>query len=316
MIAFFQDVDAGKIHLDEMLTMEQGMITGGSGSLQYKPAGSKFSAMELVTKMITISDNTAANMLIAKLGGKDVLNQRFRSWGLVTTAIRNPLPDLTGTNTTSPKELGSMIAMINQWGFVSMRSRDLMLDILRRTQRDNLLPSGVESEAQVYHKTGDIGTLLADAGLICVPTGKRYVAAVMVKRPNNDPSAENLISSISRVSYQYFSQASVTTTNIPTNNTNTANNQQPIQQAPIQQPIQQAPIQQPIQQQPIQQPIQQAPIQQPIQQAPIQPIIAPVVPDETSTSVPPMNTYQPPVLPPTQYYPQQYPPEYPQQYPH
>jgi len=191
-----------------------------------------------------------------------------------------------------------------------------MLDILRRTQRDNLLPSGVGSEAQVYHKTGDIGTLLADAGLICVPTGKRYVAAVMVKRPNNDPSAENLISSISRVSYQHFSQASVTTTNIPTNNTNTANNQQPIQQAPIQQPIQQAPIQQPIQQQPIQQPIQQAPIQQPIQQAPIQPIIAPVVPDETSTSVPPMNTYQPPVLPPTQYYPQQYPPEYPQQYPH
>jgi beta-lactamase class A len=169
--------------------------------------------MEIVTKMITISDNTATNMLIARLGGKESLNQRFRTWGLTTTVIRNPLPDLEGTNTTSPRELGNLMAMLNQGNLVSMRSRDLMLDIMRRTQRDNLLPSGLGTEAEAYHKTGDIATMLADAGLIDVPTGKRYVAAVMVKRPNNDPRAEKLISSISKVAYQHFSQASVTSNN-------------------------------------------------------------------------------------------------------
>ncbi|MHC0064131.1 serine hydrolase [Nostoc sp. UIC 10890] len=221
LIAFFQDVDAGKIRLDEMLTMQQDMVAGGSGNLQYKPAGTQYTALEVATKMITISDNTATNMLIARLGGIDALNQRFRSWGLTATIIRNQLPDLQGTNTTTPKELGNLMAIVSQGNLVSMPSRDLMLDILRRTQRDSLLPSGLGAGARVYHKTGDIGTMLADAGLIGVPTGKRYVAAVMVQRPNNDPRAEKLISSISRVAYQEFSQIPVTpnspTSTIPTN---------------------------------------------------------------------------------------------------
>lgn len=221
LIAFFQDVDAGKIRLDEMLTMQQEAIAGGSGNLQYKAAGTQYAALEVATKMITISDNTATNMLISRLGGIDALNQRFRSWGLTTTAIRNQLPDLQGTNTTSPKELGNLMAIVSQGNLVSMPSRDLMLDILRRTQRDSLLPSGLGTGARVYHKTGDIGTMLADAGLIIVPTGKRYVAAVMVQRPNNDPRAEKLISSISRAAYQEFSQNPVTpsstTSTVPTN---------------------------------------------------------------------------------------------------
>jgi beta-lactamase class A len=214
LIAFFQDVDAGKIRLDEMLTMEQQMMVGGSGNLQYKPAGTKYPALEVATKMITISDNTATNMLIARLGGMEALNERFRTWGLSSTMIRSQLPDLPGTNTTSPRELGNLIAMVNQGNFVSMRSRDLMLDIMRRTERDNLLPSGLGTGARIYHKTGDIGTMLADAGLVDIPTGKRYIAAVMVKRPNNDPRAEKLISAISQAAYQNLSQIAVTPSNM------------------------------------------------------------------------------------------------------
>ncbi|MCC5667515.1 class A beta-lactamase-related serine hydrolase [Nostoc sp. CHAB 5784] len=209
LIAFFQDVDAGKIRLDEMLTMQQNMVAGGSGTLQRQPAGTQYAALEVATKMITVSDNTATNMLIARLGGMDALNQRFRTWGLTTTTIRNQLPDLQGTNTTTPRELGNLMAIVSQGNLVSMPSRDLMLDILRRTQRDTLLPSGLGTGARVYHKTGDIGTMLADAGLVIVPTGKRYIASVMVQRPNNDPRAEKLISSISSATYQEFSQNAV-----------------------------------------------------------------------------------------------------------
>jgi len=206
LVAFFRDVDAGKIRLDEILTMQQDMIAGGSGNMQYKPVGTQFTALEVATKMITISDNTATNMLIAKLGGIEALNQRFRSWGLTTTVIRNKLPDLEGTNTTSPKELGNLLAMVNQGNLVSMQSRDRLLDIMRHTERDTLLPSGLGAGANVAHKTGDIGTMLADAGLVDMPNGKRYIAAVMIQRPNNDPRAEKLISAISGIAYQQFTQ--------------------------------------------------------------------------------------------------------------
>jgi beta-lactamase class A len=225
LIAFFQDVDTGNIRLDEMLTMEQTMMVGGSGNLRTQPAGSQYTAIDVATKMMTISDNTATNMLIQRLGGAEILNARFRSWGLTNTVIRNPLPDLEGTNTTSPQELGDLIARVNQGNLVSMRSRDLMLDIMRRNERVHLLPSGLGEGARAYHKTGDIGKMLADAGLIDIPTGKRYIAAVMVQRPHNDPAAEKLISSISQTAYQFFSQVGVTP-RIPTNNQPT-NNFQP-----------------------------------------------------------------------------------------
>ncbi|HLO87269.1 MAG TPA: serine hydrolase [Nostocaceae cyanobacterium] len=293
LIAFFQDVDAGKIRLDEMLTMQKEAIASGSGNLQYKPVGTQYPALEVATKMITISDNTATNMLISRLGGKDALNERFRTWGLANTAVRNMLPDLQGTNTTSPKELGNLMAMVNQGNFLSMRSRDLMLDIMRRTERDSLLPSGLGEGARAYHKTGDIGTMLADAGLIDIPTGKRYIAAVMVKRPQNDPRAEKLISAISRAAYQHFSKVAVTPST-PVNQVNNIPATNPVSTYPS--PIQQ-PLQQPIQ--PLMQPPMQPPMQPMIQPPPMNPVVT----DGTINTVP-MGTYPAPGVNP-QYYPPQ-----------
>ncbi|MBE9212079.1 serine hydrolase [Plectonema cf. radiosum LEGE 06105] len=207
LVAFFQDVDAGKIQPNEMLVMEQRMVAGGSGDMQSQPVGSKFTALEVATKMMVISDNTATNILIDRMGGIEALNQRFRSWGLTATVLRNQLPDIEGTNTTSPKELGQVLAMVSKGNLVpTTASRDRILDIMRQNQRRHLLPTGLGVGAEIGNKTGYIGAMLGDVGLINLPTGKRYIAAVMVKRPRNDSRAETLITSVSRLAYQYFNQ--------------------------------------------------------------------------------------------------------------
>ncbi len=207
LVAFFQDVDAGKIQLNEMLVMEKAMVAGGSGDMRTQPVGSKFTALEVADKMMTISDNTATNMLIARMGGIQALNQRFRTWGLTATLLRNQLPDIEGTNTTTPKELGQVMAMVSKGKLgTSMVSRDRIIDIMRRNTRRHLLPKGLGAGAVIANKTGYIGAMLGDVGLIDLPTGKRYVAAVMVQRPRNDSRAETLITSVSRSAYQYFSQ--------------------------------------------------------------------------------------------------------------
>ncbi|MEM9926390.1 MAG: serine hydrolase [Cyanobacteria bacterium P01_D01_bin.50] len=207
LVAFFQDVEAGKIQLSEMLVMEKEMLAGGSGNMRSKPVGSKFKALEVADKMMVISDNTATNMLIARMGGIDALNQRFRSWGLTATVLRNQLPDIEGTNTTSPKELGHIMAMVSKGKFfTNIVFRDRILDIMRGNQRRHLLPKGLGAGATIANKTGYIGAMLGDVGLIDLPSGKRYVAAVMVQRPRNDPRAETLITSVSRSAYQYFNQ--------------------------------------------------------------------------------------------------------------
>lgn len=229
LLAFFQDVDAGKIRLDEELVIEKSVVGGGAGELQYRKLGTKLSALDVAAKMIIISDNTATNMIIARLGGIEVVNKRFAQWGLKDTVIRNYLPDLEGTNTTTPKELAQTMALINQGHLVSQRSRDQMLAIMRKTKTRTLLPQGIGTGATISHKTGDIGSSVGDVGLITMPNGKRYIAAMLVKRPHNNFQAKELIRQFSRAAYKYLNQApaptnsttspTATTTNSTTNST-------------------------------------------------------------------------------------------------
>jgi beta-lactamase class A len=163
-----------------------------------------FSALETATKMIVISDNTATNMLIKRLGGKELLNQRFQQWGLANTKINNLLPDLEGTNTTTPKDLAVILGFVNQGDILSLRSRDRVLEIMRQTKTRTLLPQGLGEGASIAHKTGDIGTVLGDAGVIDMPNGKRYLASVLVTRPHNDIRGRTLIQEISRTIYNYL----------------------------------------------------------------------------------------------------------------
>jgi beta-lactamase class A len=202
LIALFQQVDRGQIKLDEQLTLQKSMVAAGSGELSKSPIGSQFSVQEVAAKMIAISDNTATNMLIDRLGGNAKLNQQFRSWGLVHTSLQNPLPDFAGTNVTSPQELGQLLLGLQGDGVLSATSRQAVLEILRQTQRNTMLPAGInDPQVQVAHKTGELAKTIADVGLVELSNGQTYLLAAMVQRPDNDRRGENLIKQISQVVY-------------------------------------------------------------------------------------------------------------------
>ncbi|MEY2984963.1 MAG: hypothetical protein RLZZ568_1580 [Cyanobacteriota bacterium] len=204
-IAFFQAVDQGDIQLHEQIPLTEDVVGSGAGTMQYELGKrDSYSALEVVTKMIVISDNTATNMLIKRLGGMEKLNQQFQTWQMSHTKLNNPLPDLEGTNTTSPQDLAMILVKLQDGNLLSLKSRDRLLDIMQQTKTRTLLPQGLEADAVISHKTGDIGTILGDAGIIDMPNGKRYVGAVMATRPYNDVAGRILIQDISRTVYQHY----------------------------------------------------------------------------------------------------------------
>jgi beta-lactamase class A len=84
-----------------------------------------------------------------------------------------------------------------------------MLDIMRKVVNQSLIPQGLGQGATIAHKTGDIGSMLGDVGIIDLPNGKRYLMAAMVKRPHNDDRAGDAIRQMSKLTYQYFTQANL-----------------------------------------------------------------------------------------------------------
>jgi len=209
LIALFQGIDAGRIKLNETLVMQRKHVTGGSGDMQYRRVGTKISLLETVTKMMTISDNTATNIIIDRLGGKANLNQRFRTWGLQSTVINNMLGDFKGTNKTSAKDLVRLSALITNNQLISDTSRSQVLGIMIRCHNRSLLPSGLGYGASIAHKTGTLRFVLGDAGIIETPSGKRYLAGIFVRRPNNDERATAFIRQVSQMVYGYFEQPKV-----------------------------------------------------------------------------------------------------------
>lgn len=193
LVAFLQQVDAGTIALNQSIVLQEEFMAGGSGTLRGEAVGTEYTALEIATRMIVTSDNTATNMMIAALGGIEALNQTFVTWGLEHTLLRNPLPDLDGTNITSAKDLALIMALVDQGGLLSPRSRDRLFSIMQRTENGSLIPSGIRDQSVLANKTGDIGAMLGDIALIDVPNGKRYTLALMVQRPTNDGRASELI---------------------------------------------------------------------------------------------------------------------------
>jgi beta-lactamase class A len=209
LLVALEDLDGGKIRWDDSLPLTKEVVGGGAGWMASRPLGTRFPFHEAATEMIRVSDNTATNLLIRRVGGKLAINSRFQSLGLPATVVNNFLPDLEGTNTTSPMDLARAIALVDTGEKLSPRARDHFRSILATSRTNTLLPTGflkglgMESAdpdtellargITVLNKTGDIGIAYADAGLIELPNGQRAVAAFMVKGPFNDPRSTDLI---------------------------------------------------------------------------------------------------------------------------
>jgi len=206
LAAFLQQVDAGAIALNQTLALQEHQVAGGSGSMGNDAVGSEYTALEVATRMIIDSDNTATNMLIDTLGGLDTLNQQFATWGLESTVLRNPLPDLEGTNTTSAKDLALLMALVDQNGILSPRSRDRLFSIMQRTVNRSLIAYSLTDGSIVANKTGDIAMALGDVALVDTPNGQRYVLALMVQRRDNDGRASELVRRLTQATHDELNQ--------------------------------------------------------------------------------------------------------------
>ncbi len=78
-IAVLQEVEAGRIRLDQTVKLQDTDKIDGSGNVVWQPIGTTYRVDELLKRMLMESDNTAANMLIRTVG-EDALQHRARHY--------------------------------------------------------------------------------------------------------------------------------------------------------------------------------------------------------------------------------------------
>ena len=204
LIELFKSVENGEMKLEDKITLTDYYRAEGSGNLQYQKGGNQYTLDNLARVMIENSDNSATNMLIAKMGSMVDINRSIRKWGLKNTYIQNWLPDLKGTNYTTAKDLATMLYNIDNPSFLTLSSREKIVDYMSHVKNDRLLKAGLPADAAIIHKTGDIGKTLGDAGIIYAPNGRKFIVVVMANRPYNSHLGKDYIIETSSAIYNYM----------------------------------------------------------------------------------------------------------------
>jgi beta-lactamase class A len=202
-------VNAGTLDPMDFIHYAERHRVSGSGRWQFQGVNQYFTGFQTAEAMIQSSDNSATEMMIDLLGGKNSVNQQLEALGLQETRLRETLPDLNGYNTISPYEMVGLLLQLKEHPIFSEETRAMILGILEGTHNRGLIPALLPKETLVAHKTGDIGKSLGEAALVYLPDGRTYYLAVMVERSHNDYNAKTFIQTLSKAIWDdYMSHTS------------------------------------------------------------------------------------------------------------
>lgn len=202
LVRMFKSIEANQFTIYDEMKMTEPYRSSGSGNLQYSQAGRSYTMDYLAKIMIQDSDNTSTNMIMAKLGGMEDVNIGLRDWGISKTYVRTWLPDLAGTNKTTAADMAKILYNLDNPGFLNINSREYIIDYMSHVKNDRLIQAGLGEGALFIHKTGDIGTMLGDAGIVFAPNGKKYIVVILAKRPHNSYQGKEFIVKASEIIYK------------------------------------------------------------------------------------------------------------------
>ena len=184
--------------LQERLLVRDGDKVPGCGALQHISGTQAYDIESLCKLMITISDNTATNVLIRRFG-IEFLNERFRALGLQETKIFRFLFDTEAArqgkeNLCQPKEIGSLLEEIYHGRCVSANASERMRAMLSQQQINHKIPSLLPPTVRVEHKTGEDEGITNDVGILY---GREPCVLVLVSNETDVPAFEQVIRTVS-----------------------------------------------------------------------------------------------------------------------
>ena len=224
MMAALAAVHAGKLSLDQKVTVEAKYQDNDSGTFQHLTPGFWITFRDALVMMIIVSDNTSTGMVVDQVG-LEAIQRYCESLGMKGTIHRFGIPPRLGpehtldqVTSTTPNDQGLLLELILRGtSDAKVAARlgcttelvQLGLDILTWQKLKTRLPSLLPVGTKIAHKTGTGARGYMDAGIIwkndrpqCILTA--YTDHVPAALPDGTPgfaAAAQLIGRMARICY-------------------------------------------------------------------------------------------------------------------
>ena len=224
MMAALASVHAGKLALDQKVTIDARYQDNDSGTFQHLTPGFWITFRDALVMMIIVSDNTCTG-LVVDLVGLETIQRWCETVGMTGTTHRFGIPPKLGrehtleqVTTTTPEDSGLVLELILQGTTDPAVARKLGstpelcrlgLDILSWQKLKTRLPSQLPLGTKVAHKTGTGSRGFMDAGIVFKGERPLCVLAIYTEHvpealPDGTPgfaAAYQLMGRMSRLAY-------------------------------------------------------------------------------------------------------------------
>ena len=187
MAEAYRQAEAGLLSLGDPLPVLAEEVADGSGVLKYLHPGLPLTVADAVELMIIVSDNTATNLLVRRLGAGAV-NASMDALGFTQTRAAGPIRTanadvpLAQMSRTTPREMAGLLALLAAGTLVSAAASAAMIETLEHQLYADMLPRHLpltyyperlglrEMPVRIAHKTGGLSGVRNDVGIVRAQT--------------------------------------------------------------------------------------------------------------------------------------------------
>jgi beta-lactamase class A len=207
----YAQAQQGKLKLTDLYTVQSSDLVPDSDIMNgLTPGVTRVTLRDLATMMVAVSDNSATNVLIDRVGMQNV-NAMLDSLALTHTRLRRKMMDLKAAkegreNVSTPREMMQLLDAIYRGKVLNKESTADFFKMLS-THKDSFIPRDLPPDLEIANKPGELEAVRNDSGIVFVE-GRPYVICVMAAFLRNERDGEEAISKVSLATWRMFDRLS------------------------------------------------------------------------------------------------------------
>lgn len=213
LLELMRQAQEGKLSLEENHTLRRSEMTVGDTEPILTMLGDgtvTLSLRDLAIFMVVLSDNTATNILIDRLG-MDNINDGVTRLGLKETKLRRHMIDLEAAkngneNVSTPREMLTLIEKVHAGLALDAAHTKKYFDLLR-LPKESEFHKALPEDVSIADKPGSLEGVRCDTGLVDIP-GHPFIMSVTTTYDANGNEGERAVEDVARLAYDYFNRLS------------------------------------------------------------------------------------------------------------